>query len=256
MTSTQYLGADSPENWNETAITKLLDTAEAPLKVSMADQNLRNARFIRKRRSVGMVPGGTSSTSSLSSSQPIKREALDETVLRVQEDLDTMVRGDNSSNSSPSPSSDEGLSLPYCACNGDRDVWVDVGNKRVGCKILQSYLGVPARETLHIGDQFLNTGNDYAARQTCPCIWITSPEVTTYVLKSILRLAGIHHTAAVTTSKIDDDVTTDADDSNGGGNDRKSIVDFAELERRTNVVATMDVFTGEIIAQNSLSAGK
>lgn len=76
------------------------------------------------------------------------------------------------------------------------------------------------------------------------------------MLKSILRLAGIHHTAAVTTSKINDDVTTDADDSNGGGNDRKSIVDFAELERRTNVVATMDVFTGEIIAQNSLSAGK
>ena len=91
MTSTQYLGADSPGNWNETAITKLLDIAEASLKASMADQNLRNARFIRKRRSVGMVPGGTSTTSSLSLSQLIPREALDETVLRVQEDLDTIV---------------------------------------------------------------------------------------------------------------------------------------------------------------------
>ena len=56
MTSTQYLGADSPENWNETAIKKLLDTAEASLKASMADQNLRNARFIRKRRSLEWSP--------------------------------------------------------------------------------------------------------------------------------------------------------------------------------------------------------
>lgn len=38
--------------------------------------------------------------------------------------------------------------------------------------VLQSYLGVPAVETLHIGDQFLNTGNDYAARDVSPCIWI------------------------------------------------------------------------------------
>ena len=47
------------------------------------------------------------------------------------------------------------------------------------------------KETLHIGDQFLNTGNDFAARSVCPCVWITSPEETTYILKSILRLAGV-----------------------------------------------------------------
>ena len=57
--------------------------------------------------------------------------------------------------------------------------------------MLQSYLGVPPEESLHIGDQFLNTGNDFAARSVCPCVWITSPEETSYILKSILRLAGV-----------------------------------------------------------------
>ena len=44
---------------------------------------------------------------------------------------------------------------------------------------------------LHIGDQFLNTGNEYAARDVCPCVWIIIPEETTFILKSILRLAHV-----------------------------------------------------------------
>ena len=224
MTSTRYLGLDSPANWPESDITGLLDLAEKSLKTSIEDQNLR-ARFIRKKRSVGLVPPG-------GEVPPIPREALDETVLRVQDDLAKMMR----STSVKTP-------LPYCAFNGGRDVWVDVGNKRVGVQILQSYLGVPAEETLHIGDQFLNTGNDFAARQTCPCIWITSPDETTYVLKSILRLAGIVHqydrTDSGTVLLLVNSDTVERKESN---------VDFTELERRrTNVGATMDVFTGELI---------
>jgi hypothetical protein len=34
---------------------------------------------------------------------------------------------------------------------------------------------------LHVGDQFLNTGNDYAARDVCPCVWIVSPTETRQV---------------------------------------------------------------------------
>ena len=231
MTSTRYLGLDSPANWPEDDITRLLDLAEKSLKTSIDDQNLKGARFIRKKRSVGLVPAGGEAA-------PIPREALDETVLRVQDDLDKMVRESSSRKSSLSSSQ---AKLPYCAFNGGRDVWVDVGNKRVGVQILQSYLGVPAAETLHIGDQFLNTGNDYAARQTCPCIWITSPDETTYILKSILRLAGVvpnRHTRNGSGSVL----LAEASSGNKGSN-----VDFAELERRTNVVATMDVFTGELI---------
>lgn len=225
MTSTRYLGLDSPANWPEADITGLLDLAEKSFKTSIEDQNLR-ARFIRKKRSVGLVPSG-------GEAPPIPREALDETVLRVQDDLGKMMR-----------STQVKTPLPYCAFNGGRDVWVDVGNKRVGVQILQSYLGVPAEETLHIGDQFLNTGNDYAARQTCPCIWITSPDETTYILKSILRLAGI---APAQHEHNDSDVLLES--SAAAMESKGSNVDFAELERRTNVVATMDVFTGELITK-------
>jgi IMP and pyridine-specific 5'-nucleotidase len=243
MTSTRYLGLDSPANWPEPDITGLLDLAEMSLKSSIEDQNLR-ARFIRKKRSVGLVPSG-------GEAPPIPREALDETVLRVQDDLDKMMRMRMRSTKEETP-------LPYCAFNGGRDVWVDVGNKRVGVQILQSYLGVPAEETLHIGDQFLNTGNDYAARQTCPCVWITSPDETTYILKSILRLAGIvpvQHKHDLSDSGFFGYLAESIDH----GNDemtverRGSNVDFAELERRrTNIVTTMDVYTGELIKQATL----
>ena len=109
----------------------------------------------------------------------IPREALDETVLRVHEVLNERA---SCSACSRSPKQ-----LPFCAFNSERDVWIDVGNKRVGVDILGSYLGIDYRETIHVGDQFLNTGNDFAARSVCPCIWITNPDETTYILKSILR---------------------------------------------------------------------
>eukprot|EP00964_Phaeocystis_antarctica_P157409 scaffold127585_cov51-Phaeocystis_antarctica.AAC.2 len=44
----------------------------------------------------------------------------------------------------------------------------------------------PAESVLHVGDQFLNTGNDYEARNSCPCLWIVSPTETKQVLKHIL----------------------------------------------------------------------
>jgi len=222
MTATRYLGPESPANWPESDVTALLDLAEESLKESIKDQNLR-ARFLRKKRSVGLVPQ--------QGSPPIPREALDETVLRAQDRLDRNLTGKKA--------------IPYCAFNGGRDVWVDVGNKRVGVRILQSYLGVPEAETLHIGDQFLNTGNDYAARQTCPCIWITNPDETTYILKSILRLAGIRIAGTV-----DDDTepTSHQQASAPGGiaSGGSEVVNFDEMQRRTTAVATMDVYTGEL----------
>ena len=67
------------------------------------------------------------------------------------------------------------------------EVRVDVGNKRVCVEVLQTYLGIEPMETLHIGDQFLNTGNDYAARDVCPCVWITSPVETTVSVLQFLN---------------------------------------------------------------------
>ena len=83
------------------------------------------ARIIRKKRSVGLIP---------KEDEKLPREALDEAVLRIQTELDEAK-----------------VVLPFCAFNGGRDAWVDVGNKRVGVQVLQSYLGIPPEETLHVG---------------------------------------------------------------------------------------------------------
>ena len=96
---------------------------------------------------------------------------------------------------------------------------------------------------MHIGDQFLNTGNDFAARSVCPCVWITSPEETSYILKSILRLAGVPLMAILNPVDYEDKK------QENGTKDKKGIekkVDFDEMERRTSRLA-MDVFTGEMI---------
>mmetsp|Transcript_10557 Transcript_10557/g.15991 ORF Transcript_10557/g.15991 Transcript_10557/m.15991 type:complete len:564 (+) Transcript_10557:40-1731(+) len=163
ITATRHL-EEAPGNWDEDQIQSLLDVAEESITNSISELNIRG-RCLRKKRAVGMIA---------SEGITITREALDESVLRVQEKLDSHAN----------------VILPFCAFNGGSDVWIDCGNKRVGVSILASYLGMPVNETIHVGDQFLNTGNDFAARDICPCIWITNPDETTYILKSILRLAG------------------------------------------------------------------
>ncbi|KAL9189591.1 hypothetical protein ACHAXT_009266 [Thalassiosira profunda] len=219
MISTKYF-AESPGNWSEAEITSILDRAEACFNLSMKDQNMR-ARIIRKKRSVGLIP---------QVDEKIPREALDETVLRIQTELENAK-----------------VNLPFCAFNGGRDAWVDVGNKRVGVQVLQSYLGIPPEETLHIGDQFLNTGNDFAARSVCPCVWITSPEETSYILKSILRLAGVPLMALMNPL---------AGENDGKKPEKEKVgkkVDFEEAGRRTSRVSAMDVYTGEFVKKMSIN---
>lgn len=76
----------------------LLDLAHKSVSQSMEDQNLR-ASVIRKKRSIGMIP---SSMDAL-----IPREGLDETVLRVQDELSNCKA--------------KKITLPFCAFNGGRD---------------------------------------------------------------------------------------------------------------------------------------
>jgi len=73
-------------------------------------------------------------------SKKLKREALDELVMRVTEAL--------RSASEPHP-----IELPYCVFNGGTDAWLDVGNKSVGVAALQAYLNISPAECLHVGDQ-------------------------------------------------------------------------------------------------------
>jgi len=166
--------APRPSFWPAHQVTQILDIAEASMTASRDELRLR-ARILRKERAVGIFPGGAAMAEKYPQghgSLKLKREALDEVVLRAMEAL---------------RKADPPIALPFCAFNGGRDAWLDVGNKRIGVEALSKYLNIPAPSCLHVGDQFLHTGNDFAARQVCPCIWITGPNETLKVLEHVLN---------------------------------------------------------------------
>ncbi|KAK3267486.1 hypothetical protein CYMTET_23958 [Cymbomonas tetramitiformis] len=95
-------------------------------------------------------------------------QALEEIALTVQEQIET--------------------DLPFCAFNGGGDVFVDVGNKRLGLTALQKYLGnCHGSETLHVGDRFTVSGNDAATRATCSIIWVANPDETAFFTQILLE---------------------------------------------------------------------
>ena len=182
---------------DEAAVTQMLDTAEATLVQAVKELQLR-AKIIRKTRSIGLIPGGKAGKEQFpvgAGSSRVPSESLDEVVLRLQDNLhalaagavapaeggggDAEPRSKRTRRAEPLP--------PFCAFNGGSDAWVDVGNKAVGVSGLCRVLRVEATSTVHVGDQFLHTGNDLAARSCCPCIWVTSPRETRQVLKTMLR---------------------------------------------------------------------
>ncbi len=149
----EALGGPRPFYWPAAEVTQILDVAEATLRTALVDLRLR-AKILRKERAIGLYPGGDALSAAVPNghgSKKLKREALDECVLRVAEAL-TMARPP--------------ITLPYCVFNGGRDAWIDVGNKSVGVRALQKFLALEPARCLHVGDQFLRTGNDLAARET------------------------------------------------------------------------------------------
>eukprot|EP00041_Stephanoeca_diplocostata_P028624 m.823750 g.823750 ORF g.823750 m.823750 type:complete len:422 (+) comp23404_c0_seq1:107-1372(+) len=157
-----------------------LDVCEAAMVRAQEELNLRT-RLIRKDRALGMIPGGGEGKKKYplgSGGKSIRRELLDECVLRVKD----AVRK-------------SGIDITYCAFNGGQDVWVDVGNKSIGVRCLQDYLKLSSKETLHVGDQFSDIGNDVAARSCAPTAWIRNPRETRYCLKMMLKRMG-HSTKA------------------------------------------------------------
>ena len=135
-TSPTLLVREPPENWeldemrtwSETDIQHLLDIAETALKESISTMKLR-ASVIRKERAVGIVPE--------SPEIKFEREQLEEAVLAAQKTLEL---------------SDIGRRLPFCAFNGGNDVFVDIGDKRLGVLCCQRFFrNVTGGQTLHIG---------------------------------------------------------------------------------------------------------
>ncbi|MCO5580305.1 hypothetical protein L7F22_034171 [Adiantum nelumboides] len=113
--------------------------------------------FIRKPRAVGVIP-----------KEPTIYEVLEEMALTVQVQL-------------------VGAKLPFCAFNGGKDVFVDVGNKSVGLGALMMYLKKKPCEMLHVGDRFTISGNDAATRSKCPILWVANPEETAFYTRMLLR---------------------------------------------------------------------
>ncbi|CAG8561323.1 13462_t:CDS:2, partial [Dentiscutata heterogama] len=146
-------------SWHEYQINAILNVAQETLQRCINGMKLP-CTILRKSRAVGIVP------------QPnvkIFREQLDECVLSTQHSLVSYLQ---------SPSGKQ-HSLPFCAFNGGSDVWVDM-------QILQNFLGATPAETLHVGDQFLSTGNDFATRSQCCTLWIVNPEETQTVLVELV----------------------------------------------------------------------
>ena len=127
------------KTWTEGDVGGLLDIAEKALRDSVTAMRL-DAVVLRKERAVGIVhaeEGGR-----------FAREQLEEAVLAVQRTLEM---------------TEVGKRLPFCAFNGGNDVFVDIGDKRLGVLCCQTFFGnVTGEQTLHIGDQFLSAGhNDF-----------------------------------------------------------------------------------------------
>lgn len=172
-----HYNAPKPYKWDKDKVSAFLDAAESSFRQSKADLRLRT-RIIRKPTSVGMIPGGEAMVDAVPvghGSLKIKAEALDEVVLRALDNIQALP--------------EELKQLHYCAFNGGRDCWVDVGTKGVAVEALQAYFNIPKHGCLHIGDQFLQTGNDISARDTCATIWITSPKETFKILDHLLRFS-------------------------------------------------------------------
>ncbi|PWW75523.1 IMP-specific 5-nucleotidase [Tuber magnatum] len=157
---------DEMRTWSETDIQHLLDIAETALRESVSAMKLE-ATILRKERAVGIIPAVPG--------VKFEREQLEEAVLAAQRTLELSVIGRR---------------LPFCAFNGGNDVFVDIGDKRLGVLCCQRFFrNVTGNQTLHIGDQFLSAGhNDFKARMAGTTVWVASPAETVSSLDELWNL--------------------------------------------------------------------
>lgn len=153
-------------HWSDQDVKPLLDAAEQELLDCVRRMNLQQIKVLRKPRAVGLVP-----------EVQMTREQLDECAISAQRAL---LRAQSTQTTQP----DE-AKVPFCAFNGGNDCWVDIGNKLIGVQILQGVLGSRPEATLHVGDQFLSTGNDLATRTACCTCWIINPQETHGILAEL-----------------------------------------------------------------------
>ncbi len=182
---------DAMKQWPADQITQLLDLAEMTLRACVQRMQLP-AYILRKKRAVGMIPNVRQNGRGPNDLIQMTRESLEEVVLTVQKRLEVSAAG-------------RAAHVPFCAFNGGRDVFVDIGDKSWGVLICQHallFLGKTANAgstgpphvaqpstTLHVGDQFLSAGaNDFRARRAATTAWVSNPLETEALLDELLAL--------------------------------------------------------------------
>ncbi|KAK4939127.1 IMP 5'-nucleotidase [Elasticomyces elasticus] len=166
---------EAMKNWSEPAIQSLLDVAEAAFHSCIHTLHLQ-AKVLRKERAVGIYAADQS--------KKLNREQLEETVLVVQQVVDSTI-----TTAGPDGPPVHAY-IPFTVFNGGADVFLDIGDKSLGVQACQKWFGgiLPSR-TLHVGDQFLSGGgNDFKARSACCCAWIASPAETVSLLDEMIAL--------------------------------------------------------------------
>ncbi len=225
-------GKNCPMSWPISARESFLDVAEASFRASQSELKIR-ARILRKKTSVGMIPGGEAMVKVFPGGHgkdKIKSEILDEVALRAIEDI-AKIKSD--------------LIFPYCVFNGGRDCWVDVGTKGVAAKCLQSYFHVTPGECIHIGDQFLAIGNDISTRAVCATVWIETPKETYKILDHVLRFSlGKDKMERAAAAAAADDLDRVTQPANGGVPSLS--LDVPEVPAVRPKV--MNVYTGEMMS--------
>eukprot|EP01080_Neovahlkampfia_damariscottae_P008363 gene8363-188_t len=150
---------DEMKQWKEEEIEKFLkDVCDKITKVA-DDINLSyKYKLIKKPRAIGYIPNDPNSRG--------RAESCDEISLSIRRDLNPPFK--------------------FCSFHSNGQVWVDVGNKSLGVKAFQQKFGAKSDETLHIGDQWREVGNDIAARKSSCTLWIVKPKETKFFLELLL----------------------------------------------------------------------
>jgi hydroxymethylpyrimidine pyrophosphatase-like HAD family hydrolase len=116
-------------------------------------------KFIKKERSIGFVP--------INENENIRYEPCDEIAISLQNEIKA--------------------NFEFSSFHSYNQIWCDIGSKTQGILSLQNLLETSYEETLHIGDQFREIGNDISARKVSSTLWIVSPLETHFFLTMLLN---------------------------------------------------------------------
>ena len=155
--------------WDKRSVRRILDIAQEALEESVKRLSV-GATIIRKELAVGMVPKGR-----------VAGSLLEYIALEVTERVNKH-------------SARKKHALPFVAFSSSHDVFVDIGNKAIGIRLLAQYLDVRVgedgfvEEACHFGDGFGKAGNDVKAEEACTCLRVKNPGETRHLLTLLVLL--------------------------------------------------------------------